>query len=192
MRPDLEQKLETYRNLLIKWQKALNLVGPSTIPDIENRHFKDSLQIVDLLPAGKFTLADMGSGAGFPGMIIAMANEEAEIHLIESDEKKCTFLRTVSRETRTPVVIHNDRIEELAFRTDFITARALAPLEKLFTLSEKLILMNPDIKAFFLKGKKAGHEIEEARAGWSFDLTTHQSITNQDSCILEVKNILSH
>lgn len=109
---DHKEKFAQYEALLKKWQPAINLVSPDTLSEIRTRHIEDSAQLVDLIPAGAKTLFDLGSGAGFPGLVIAMMRPDLEVHLVESDQKKCAFLSTVSRETKTPVIIHNSRVEE--------------------------------------------------------------------------------
>jgi 16S rRNA (guanine527-N7)-methyltransferase len=188
--PDLEQKLETYKFLLIKWQKAVNLVSPSTLPKAEERHFQDSLQLVPLLGDSAKTLVDMGSGAGFPGMLIAMARPDIEVHLVESEVKKCSFLRTVSRETNSPVIIHNCRIENLQkIKTDVLTARALAPLDKSLELGEPFFAANPQCRALFMKGRNAQAEIMQAKEKWAFEHNTHQSKTEEESCIVEINKL---
>ena len=130
-------RLETYAALLAKWQRRINLVGRSTLDDLWRRHMFDSAQLLPLLPEGVRTLVDLGSGAGFPGLVLAILGVP-EVHLIESDSRKAAFLREVSRETSTPVDIHVARIERVpAFVADVVTARALAPLGKLLDLASR-------------------------------------------------------
>ena len=131
------ERLETYAALLAKWQRRINLVGRSTLDDLWRRHMFDSAQLLPLLPEGARILVDLGSGAGFPGMVLAILGVP-EVHLIESDGRKAAFLREVSRETSTPVDIHVARIEEVpSFVADVVTARALAPLDKLLELASQ-------------------------------------------------------
>ena len=135
-RETLDQ-LETYAALLAKWQRRINLVGRSTLDDLWRRHMFDSAQLHPLLPEGVRTLVDLGSGAGFPGLVLAILGVP-QVHLIESDSRKAAFLREVSRETSTPVDIHVARIEEVPpFVADVVTARALAPLDKLLDLASR-------------------------------------------------------
>lgn len=150
------QRLEIYHQLLIKWQRAINLVSPTTIPDAWNRHFVDSAQILPLIPGHVQTIADLGCGGGFPGLVLAILEPRFEMHLIESDEKKCQFMRTVSRETNTPVTIHNKRIEQAYedVRPDMVSARALASLERLLGYCEPWRQQNPALEYLFLKGPR--------------------------------------
>ena len=136
----LNPLLATYKSLLLKWAKVINLVSPATLPDVDTRHFQDSLQLIPLLPPHTKTLFDLGSGAGFPGLVIALERPDIAVHLFESDTKKCAFLSTVSRETHIPVVIHNQRIESVDkipdVVPDVISARALASLDTLLAMTE--------------------------------------------------------
>ena len=190
-------RLTIYRDLLTRWQKRINLVGPSTISDIEKRHFADCLQIAPLLQQSE-TVADMGSGAGFPGIIIAMLLAErngGSVHLIESAGKKCAFLREVIRETglrETPVAvnIHHGRIEnELPTieNVSLITARALAPLTQLFQLTDGKI--TGGTRALFQKGVRFGEEVEQAHSNWSFKEVLHPSKVDGGSVIIELHNV---
>ncbi|MBI4031988.1 MAG: 16S rRNA (guanine(527)-N(7))-methyltransferase RsmG [Proteobacteria bacterium] len=183
--------LPEYKKLLIKWQGAINLIGPDTVDDIEQRHFEDSLQLAGFIPAGKKILLDLGSGAGFPGMVLAMARPDMDVHLIESDHRKCTFLSTVSRETKTPVTIHNLRIEDMPAEPvpDIITARALAPLPRLLEWCAPWADRNPDLVLFFLKGQGAAQEIAEARKGFNFSVEEFPSKTDPKGRALKVTNV---
>ena len=156
---ELSTKLNKYHELLLKWSKVINLVAPSTLSDAKMRHFIDSTQIIPLIPADAKILFDIGSGAGFPGMVLAIECPNISVHLIESDTKKCSFLSTISRETNTPVLIHNRRIESVDkledIKPDVITARALASLSELLTLTAQWWDNNPQITLIFPKGAKA-------------------------------------
>ncbi|MGO4727710.1 MULTISPECIES: 16S rRNA (guanine(527)-N(7))-methyltransferase RsmG [unclassified Inquilinus] len=158
--PDLAEKLDRYETLLRKWQGAINLVAPSTLADLRRRHFEDSLQLVPLIPAGARVLVDLGSGAGFPGLVLALATG-LETHLVESDQRKAEFLRVVSRETSAPVTVHAKRIEQVApFVADVVTARALAPLPVL--LGHAARFAGPHTVAIFPKGRTAEAELAAA------------------------------
>jgi len=125
---ETRERLNTYAELLRKWQRSINLVGPKTLDDLWNRHFVDSAQLLPLIPPTARVLVDFGSGAGFPGLVLAILGM-AEVHLIESDQRKATFLREVARATGTPVTVHAKRIEQVTpFPADIVSARALAPL----------------------------------------------------------------
>lgn len=185
--------LEQYHALLLKWQERINLISPTTIPDAWSRHFVDSIQVLPLIPKGAKTLYDLGSGAGFPGMILAMARSDLSVTLVESDAKKCAFLQTVSRETGTKVSVANERIEKAAERLaapDVITARALASLESLFSYCYPWIVSNPDLALIFPKGEQAAQEMEAARAAdWIFDVTETVSETDRNARILTLTKV---
>lgn len=128
------ERLEIYGALLREWQQRLNLVGPRTLDDAWHRHFFDSAQLHPLLPNGGKTLVDLGSGAGFPGLVLAIMGVP-ETHLVESDQRKAAFLSEVVRATDAPVKVHAVRAESLkGMRADMLTARALAPLPRLLPL----------------------------------------------------------
>ncbi len=184
-------RLDQYQALLLKWQKAVNLVSGKTLDEVWDRHFVDSAQLLPLIPAGKKTLFDIGSGAGFPGLVLAIMNPALDVHLIESDHKKCTFLSTVSRETKTPVTIHSERVENMSKKIvpAIVTARALASLDKLMAYCLPWAERNPALIMLFLKGEKAEAEIKEARKKFSFGLQKHQSQTMDNAAILEVSNL---
>ena len=145
MDKDTQNKLKTYEALLHKWQDKINLVSSKTLNDSWKRHFEDSTQILEYLPAGTKTLFDLGTGAGFPGLVVAICRLDLDVHLVESDQKKCAFLKTVSRETGVSVSVHNERIESVSCETipDIITARALASLPDLFDYCHGWIEANP-------------------------------------------------
>ncbi len=179
-------KLSHYHDLLLKWQKAINLVSPSTLKDADTRHFLDSAQLITHLPQGAFTLADLGSGAGFPSLVIAMLRPDIDIHMVESDQRKCIFMQTVSRETNAPVTVHNTRIENCDLKADVVTARALASLDVLLGYAST---MEPK-EFIFLKGEKCQEEIEQARKNWSFDAEIHKSIVEDNSFIVRITNLV--
>ncbi len=185
------EKLELYERLLIKWQKAVNLVAPATFPLLWQRHFADSAQLVGLAPGAK-TWVDLGSGGEFPALVIAimLANqEECQVHLIESNARKCAFLSEVARQTGAPARVHNMRIADTAAKdvvrvADVVTARALAPLDTLMELA--LPFFGVASVALFLKGREAGVEVADARKRWIFDLKIHPSISDAEGQILEI------
>lgn len=183
------KKFKHYTEILLKWQKVINLVSDTTLEDLHQRHFIDSAQLIKYIPDKKIKLADMGSGAGFPGMVLAMMGVE-EVHLIESDVRKATFLREVSRETNTRVFIHDDRVEDVAIESiDIVTARALAPLKDLLTLAEKISTPDYPVTYLLMKGEKAEEEIHKAQKKYKFSLKIHQSITEKSGKILEINNL---
>lgn len=188
---ETREKFDRYAQLLLKWQKVINLVGPSTLEELPERHFLDSVQLIKYIPDRQIKLADMGSGAGFPGLVLAMLGV-AEVHLIEVDVRKATFLREVSRETNTPVFIHDDRVEDVSIPDlDVITARALSPLRDLLTMTNKLATPGHPATCLFLKGEKADEEVLKAHKRWNFSLETYQSVTDKSGKILKINNLIA-
>ncbi len=189
----LSAKLIQYQELLLKWSKVINLVAPSTLPDAKIRHFIDSTQIIPLIPSDAKILFDIGSGAGFPGMVIAIECPQLSVHLIESDTKKCSFLSTISRETDTPVIIHNRRIESVdkldGIKPDVITARALASLSELLSLTQQWWDDYPQLTLIFPKGAKANEEIIEAQKSYRFHVESTPSQTDPLAQILVLRNV---
>lgn len=187
---ETREKFNCYAQILLKWQKTINLVGETTLEELAERHFLDSAQLIKHLPNKQIKLADMGSGAGFPGMVLAMLGVK-EVHLIEADVRKATFLREVSRETNTPVFIHDDRVEDTSIPDlDIITARALAPLKDLLSLANKIITPSHPMTCLFLKGEKTEEEIQRAQKRWNFMLETFQSVTDTSGKILKINNLV--
>ena len=160
---DAARRLRIYADLLVRWQATINLVSPSTLPDLWSRHIADSLQVQAAAPAAKHWV-DLGSGAGFPGLVTAILLADiagGSVHLVESDKRKAAFLRTVSRETGTRVTIHVERIETFvpahASPVDAVSARALAPLGKLVAYTEKFLLAGAI--GVFPKGQQVDAEL---------------------------------
>ena len=180
-------RLELYAGLLEKWQKAVNLVAPSTLPELWQRHMLDSAQLWPLLPPGTRRLVDLGSGAGFPGLVLAILGV-AEVHLVESDQKKAAFLREVARVTGAPATIHNQRIEAVGpLAVEVVTARALAPLPRLLTLAAPFLAAGAI--GLFLKGESAAEELTEARRQWTMTVTAEPSRTSPQGVILRVESL---
>lgn len=186
------EQIETYHALLLKWNKAINLVSPKGISESWHRHFIDSAQVEKFIPQDTKIYADLGCGGGFPGLVIAMMRPELDVHLVESDERKGQFMRSVSREASlSNVTIHTKRVEDVIddFTPDFITARALASLDKLFDYISPWAQDNPSMKMGFMKGQKAEEEVEAAKLRYDFDLEKHQSITDDQAQILIIKRL---
>lgn len=187
-------RLGRYAEILTDWQKRTNLVGPSTLRALWSRHFADSAQLYGLAPDARLWL-DLGSGAGFPGLVVAIIQAgmpDFRMHLVESNRKKCAFLAEVARETEAAVDIHAMRIEELAesaqsLRPDVVSARALAPLPRLFELAAPFF--GERTKGLFPKGREAEAEIAAAREDWEFGFRLHPSLTAEDSHIVEVTRL---
>jgi 16S rRNA (guanine527-N7)-methyltransferase len=187
-------RLIRYADLLIEWQKRANLVSARTLPHLWDRHFADSAQILRLAPSAGVWL-DLGSGAGFPGLVIAIlrANHaNFRMHLVESTAKKCAFLSEVARASSAPVEIHCMRIEELSktatsLKPKIVTARALAPLPHLLELAAPWL--GRGARGLFMKGRDAGKEIESAKRRFNFNCHLHPSMTGDDSWILEISDV---
>ena len=182
-----------YANRLERWQKTHNLVSPGTLPELWSRHMADSAQLVGMVPQARRWL-DLGSGAGFPGMVAAIMlaeAEDAEVHLVESNAKKCAFLNTVRRETGAPVTVHEARIERVANHLPkpfhVISARALAPLSEL--CAYVLPLMKKNTIALFPKGREAPREIDEALRTWNLVYNEVASLTDPQGRILMVQSL---
>lgn len=191
-------RLGAYAALLRKWQAKINLVSPDSLAEAEIRHFADSLQLLPFLKATDKVLVDFGSGAGFPGVVLALACPDLAVHVIESDAKKCEFMKTVSRETSfpafvplpIPITVLNCRIEALApFSVDVVTARALSSLAALLKLAAPYAALNSAIRMIFLKGENWAAEVADAQKIYSFDVQDYPSITNTAARVLVITNL---
>jgi 16S rRNA (guanine527-N7)-methyltransferase len=182
------EKLQTYAALLRKWQPSINLVGRSTLNDLERRHFEDSLQLLPLLPPHTRTLLDIGSGAGFPGLVIAAERPDLTVVLVEADQRKVAFLMEVARTIAPNAAVKAARIESLApFPVDVVTARALAPLPKLLSWAAPFAA-DPAI-CLFHKGATVGAELTEAQRDWMMDVQRVPSVTAPEASILRVSRL---
>lgn len=183
------QALSVYLDLLERWQSSINLVSGASLKDAVRRHILDSAQLVTFLPSDARRLVDLGSGAGFPGLVLAILRSDLEVYLVESDQKKCAFLESVSRETGVGVIVQSCRIEEAFKRLpmpDVLTARALAPLVNLLGYADPWFQAQPDLVALFPKGRDAAKEIEGAQGNWAFRCETFPSVTDPFAQILRV------
>ena len=182
-------RLRRYDALLRRWQKAINLVSADSLTDAWRRHFWDSAQLLPLIPAGTRSLLDVGSGAGFPGLVLAILGVEG-VTLVESDGRKCAFLREVARETGARVTILADRLERLGDRIqppDIITARAVASLDLL--LDRIKLYITPNTVCLFHKGRRVDVEIAQARKRWTMTLEKIPSETDPSGVILKLEGI---
>ena len=184
-------RLDRFVALLIAWEEHTNLIARSTIPVIWTRHIADSLQLLALAPQAK-VWADLGSGAGFPGLILACAlaqSRGAEVHLVESVGKKAAFLREAVRVTGAPAIVHAMRIEDFVDKApesiEAVTARALAPLPKLLSLAYPLL--KKGAVGLFLKGQDVGSELTAAAKYWKIQSDLVRSRTDQRAQILIAK-----
>ena len=225
-------RLSTYVNLLIEWNQRLNLVAPSTIPDVWRRHVWDSAQLAPLIPAHARTIVDLGSGAGFPGMVLAIlldtpslpslrsasppqagaksftnafpppvqrgrgtaakaaveGGSRLTVHLIESTQKKCRFLEEVAAATNAPVKVHPTRAEDVkGLKADVITARAVAPLDRLLALAHPFF--TPATIGVFLKGRSLNDELTRATESWRFESSRIPSRSDPSGTILRVTGL---
>jgi 16S rRNA (guanine527-N7)-methyltransferase len=188
----LVSRLDRYAALLLQWQKVTNLVAPSTLPELWTRHIADSLQLVHLAPEAKHWV-DLGSGGGFPGVVIACALAEtpgAAVHLVESNLKKAAFLREAVRATEAPARVHAVRIEDFvdhfAEPVEIVTARALAPLEKL--IESAYPLLKRGAEALFLKGRDVEAELTAASKCWSIEAELIPSATDSFGRIVRIRS----
>lgn len=176
-----------YAALLVEWQSRMNLVGSATLPNLWSRHFRDSAQLVPLAsgPPGRIWL-DLGSGAGFPGLVAALLTD-AGVHLVESTTKKCNFLQAVADACNiTNLTIHNARIESLTpFPAAIITTRAFAPLTRIFDSARKF--STPKTLWLLPKGARHEDEINQAKQYFDFDFELVRSRTSLDARILVAK-----
>lgn len=184
--------LDEYRRELLKWNQHINLISKAEENSIETRHIVDSAQIGKFLTADTKRWADFGSGGGLPGIVIAILSKQggfdAEFHLVESDQRKAAFLRSMKAKFQLNCIVHSKRIEDLAsLNVDVISARALAQLSDLLELSVNHLLAQGS--CIFLKGESADMEILQAKQNWNFHLKMHRSITNETGQILELSGI---
>jgi 16S rRNA (guanine527-N7)-methyltransferase len=184
---ETRDRLCLYVELLEKWQSRINLVGSKTLPDLWCRHVYDSAQLHALIPPRARCLLDFGSGAGFPGLVLAAMGGPA-VHLVESDQRKAAFLREAARVAAIPVTVHACRIAALPPMTaDVITARALAPLAQLLDFAEPFLA--PEGICLFLKGQNVAAELTEAHKIWNMRVDRHPSQTDAGATVLALSEV---
>jgi 16S rRNA (guanine527-N7)-methyltransferase len=186
-------KLDLLVGELRRWQAIKNLVGPGTLREAWTRHIADSLQLVEIEPEALRWL-DLGSGAGFPGLVIALALAErpgAEVHLVESNSRKCAFLRHVARLTGAPATIHEQRLETavdgFAGKIEVVTARALAPLPALVGWTQGLL--KTGTVGLFPKGRDVQSELTEAAKSWRLETDLVPSRTDSEARIVRIRSL---
>ncbi len=189
---ETSQRLDDYLQLLKKWNQSINLVSPTTLENASVRHFKDSAQLLDLARHPIHRWVDMGSGAGFPGLVVAIIlaqiSPDTEVEMIESDMRKATFLRNVLRVTGITARVFSQRIETLDSRqADVLSARALAPLPQLLDFASRHLSSNG--YALFQKGQTWEKEVADAERRWHFAFTPHKSKTDANAVILEIGDL---
>ncbi len=180
-------RLTVYLELLGRWQRAINLVGPATLADPWRRHILDSAQLLSHLPERASPLVDLGSGGGFPGMVLALLGVPG-VALIEADGRKAEFLRQVARATGTRVAVHAERIERLtAWPAAVVTARALAPLPRLLPLAEPFLAA--DGVCLFLKGPSLTRELIDAGKSWHMVPEMFPSVSSSSGIVLKLRGV---
>ena len=180
------EKFQAYLTLLEKWQRRINLVSNSTLAEAWQRHILDSGQLAAYYPPQTRQILDVGSGAGFPGLVLAIMGG-VKVDLVESDQRKAVFLSTVIRKLGLPAKVHNQRIERMPnLRPDVITARALAPVPKLLNFIETQL--HPDGVCLFLKGASVEDELTNLQSYSTMVATTHPSLSGSTGVVLELKN----
>ena len=190
---ETEARLDQFVSLFLRWQRAVQLVAPSTLAKLWTRHIADSLQLVELAPGAR-VWADLGSGGGFPGLIVAIAiadRPDALVHLIESDARKAAFLGEAARLTGAPVKVHNQRIESAAKqigRVDVVTARALAPMPRQLDLAAPFL--EAGAQGIFLKGQDVDNELTEAAKYRSIQFSLRPSRTDPSGRIVIIDGAL--
>jgi 16S rRNA (guanine527-N7)-methyltransferase len=190
---ETEVGLDRYVDLLLEWQAKTNLVAPSTVPNLWTRHIADSLQLLDLAPSAKVWI-DLGSGGGFPGVVLACALAETPgtmVHLVERNAKKAAFLREALRVTSTRGMVHlaeiGDTVDRITGPVDCVTARAVAPLNQLIGFAAPLV--RKGAKALFLKGQDVEAELTEATKYWKMTPHLHSSRTGGGGWIVELDHL---
>ncbi len=186
------EKLERYAATLIQWRARMNLVGRSTLPELWQRHMLDSAQLVELIPSGVRTAVDLGSGAGFPGLVVAIiaapTHPALRLHLIESDRRRAAFLAQVIGDTGAPAEVHAVAIEKApALAPEIIMARACAPLSRLLSYAARF--WQPHTTGLFLKGQDVEEELTEARKSWRLDFELIPSRSHTSGKILKVSGL---
>ena len=182
-------KFETYAECLRRWQQQINLIGRGSLDDLWHRHFFDSAQLRELCHPKTRRLVDLGSGAGFPGMVLSIMGQSG-VELLESNKRKCSFLGEVARATGTPARITNARFEKVSapVLADIVTARAVAPLSKL--LGDVRRWLKPGGVALLHKGGSFERELTQASKDWTMQVHRHQSRTDPSGAVLEVRELM--
>lgn len=186
------QRLVAFQDLIVKWNPTINLVAKSTIADIWDRHIRDSVQFLCQSNSTPQHWVDLGSGGGLPGIVVSILLSEKSpdtiVTFIESDTRKCVFLRNVIRELSLNAKVENSRIEQTPPQNaDVISARALADLTTLLELAERHAA--PDTELIFAKGRSWQNEVAIAQKTWRFDLDVYKSKTEENAAILRIKGL---
>jgi 16S rRNA (guanine527-N7)-methyltransferase len=187
--------LETFGHLVAERNEVMNLIGPATVPHFWSRHVLDSAQLLNHCPAAR-TWADLGAGAGFPGVVLAILLKHspkdldtapAHVHLVDSLTKRCRFLDEVVAELALPATVHNVRAETLSLKVDVVTARACAPLEKLLGFAEGFVKNGAD--PWFLKGESVENEVIQAGKTWGFEVDLFPSLSDTRGRVVHIRSL---
>ena len=181
--------LTRFLDMLTAGNEVMNLVGPATLPDFWNRHAWDSAQLLRLAP-NALTWADLGAGAGFPGLVLAIMGKDRpgfHVHLVESMTKRCRFLTQVVEALDLPATVHNTRAENLTLAVDIVTARACAPLHRLFGYARSYLAMGA--QGLFLKGQDVVADMTEAARDWEYEADVVPSLSDPGGRIVRVKRL---
>ena len=181
--------LETFRVLVEETNAVMNLVGPATLPAFWSRHVLDSAQLLKLAPDA-LTWADLGAGAGFPGVVVAIllkGRAGAKVHLVDSLTKRCRFLQQVVETLDLPADVHIDRAENLKIPVDIVTARAVAPMTKLLGFARPYLALGAE--GLFLKGESAANELAEARQAWRFEADLIPSLSDPRGQVVRIRRL---
>jgi 16S rRNA (guanine527-N7)-methyltransferase len=187
--PEQVADLERLQALLADWNGRMNLVSAASLGDYWGRHVLDSAQLLPLAPAARIWV-DIGAGAGFPGLVLAILLKDApgaKVHLVESQAKRCRFLEAAVAELALPADVHNARAEDLAIKADVVTARAVAPLVKLLSFARPYLTKGAT--GLFLKSESVGAEIAEARKAWRFTYDVLASVSDSRGRIVKVEGL---
>jgi 16S rRNA (guanine527-N7)-methyltransferase len=180
-------RLEAYAELLTRWSARINLIGRDTIADLWRRHILDSAQLRAFVPDRARSMMDLGSGAGLPGLVLAILGVPG-VELVEADSRKCAFLREAARITEAAMTLRPCRIEAVSpHPVDVVTARACAPLDRLLGLAEPFVA--PDSDCLFLKGERVEEELTLARKRWTMTASLHQSRSDPRGVVLRLQQV---
>lgn len=190
---ETSEKLEGFVELLRRWNDRINLVAPSTLLDVWTRHIADSAQLLKFAPTNARDWMDLGTGGGFPGLVVAILAAEVrpdlKVVLVEADQRKAAFLREASRVTLTPVTILAQRVESVpSMQVDIVSARALASIEGLLSLAARLV--RPDGAILLLKGRSVAEEVASARRKWSFSMEQTPSVGGEGGTVVRIRDVV--
>jgi len=180
-------RLEAYAELLIRWSARINLIGRDTLADLWRRHILDSGQLARFIPSSARSLIDLGSGAGLPGLVLAILGVRG-VELVEADSRKAAFLREAARVAGAEVTIRPCRIQAVTpHPVDVVTARACAPLDRLLDLAAPFLA--PDTLCLFPKGERFKEELTLARKAWTMKVSVEQSLSDRRGVVLRLQQV---